>query len=266
MERDKLRAREVARECNQFCAGLKRADPAAYGFFACMPDLFDTEGVLAELTRTFEEDDPDGVVLYTAYGAERPHYLGDDAFEPIWAELARRRAVVLVHPTHTAGATCVNAHLPAPLFDFPHETGRAAMDLVTSGMLRRHPGCKVILSHAGGTLPYLLFRVAVGLPLTPLSVGRSTQQLVDEARELYFDTALSTGAPTLRALFELTRPGHVLFGSDAPAAPAESVQYFLKCLDNFVDVPGGADTVGFGAALELFPRLKQYYSMPDRCS
>lgn len=34
------------------------------------------------------------------------------------------------------------------------------MDLIVTNALRTYPGCKVILSHAGGMLPYLIIRPA----------------------------------------------------------------------------------------------------------
>ena len=131
------------------------------------------------------------------------------------------------------------------------------MDLITQGTLRRHPGCKVILSHAGGTLPYLLYRVADALPHTPGSPGRSTAEIVAEGREFYFDTAIMGNPATLKALFEIARPGHVLFGSDYPNAPEEAIRTCTEELDRFMEEAGGADAVEYGAAVELFPRLAQ---------
>ena len=120
IEPDRAKSRELARQCNEYAAELKRKDPAGYGFFACLPDLLrDVEGALAEIKYSFEHLDPDGVVLYTSYGDDTPRYLGHKEFEPVWAELARRQAVVFVHPTHAAGSTLVNPSLPqrtCPLF------------------------------------------------------------------------------------------------------------------------------------------------------
>ena len=260
IERTPAAQRTLARACNEYSHTLKQRDPRAYGYFACLPDLHDTEGALAELAWALDEGAADGVVLYTAYGAAAPpRYLGHAAFEPVWAELARRKAVVFVHPTHAAGLTLVNDRLPQPMFDYAHETARAAMDLVTQGTLRRHPGCRVILSHAGGTLPGLLWRAAVFLPRTPYEIGRSTEEIVEEGADFYYDTALSASVPTLKALFEVAKPGHVLFGSDYPNAPEGGIHVFTDMLEKYDGVPGGTDVVRYKGALELFPRLKQYY-------
>jgi len=44
--------------------------------------------------------------------------------------------------------------------DFPFETTRTGVQLVLSGVLDRYPGARVILSHAGGFLPYASLRFA----------------------------------------------------------------------------------------------------------
>jgi hypothetical protein len=49
--------------------------------------------------------------------------------------------------------------LPQPIVDYPQQTTRTAVDLVFTGTLRAHPHVKPILSHSGGTLPYLADRV-----------------------------------------------------------------------------------------------------------
>lgn len=50
--------------------------------------------------------------------------------------------------------------MPQPVVDYPQQTTRAAVDLVFTGTIGRNPNVKILLSHAGGTLPYLAPRVA----------------------------------------------------------------------------------------------------------
>lgn len=123
----------------------------------------------------------DGVTLFTRYGSDN-HYLGNPGFKSIWAGLSRRQVVVFVHPTHPVESNLINKSMPQPMFDYPHETGRTAMDLIVNNTLRTYPGCKIILSHAGGTLPYLIHRPAALLPLPPFNIGKSTEEIIEEAR------------------------------------------------------------------------------------
>ena len=128
------------------------------------------------------------------------------------------------------------------------------MSLIVSDTLREYPGCKVILAHAGGTLPYLVYRAAGMLPETPMTVGKSTAEMIEEASEFYYDTAISANPATLKALCEIAKPGHVLFGTDYPNAPTAAIKYFTNNLERF-DM--GVESLSENAKF-LFPRLKAF--------
>lgn len=207
------------------------------------------------------------MILYTRYGSDN-HYLGHPDFSDIWDLLDAREAVVFVHPTHPVDTTLVNPTLPQPMIDYPHETTRTAVDLVTSGTIRSHPNTKIILSHAGGTLPYLAVRPAAMLPYLPPSVAQPsprgedisainvTLQFIEDARSFYFDTALSTAPLALNLLKEFAKPDHVLFGSDYPYAPSPAIRLMNRFLEEFEKKEKGfVRSVNYGAALKLFPRL-----------
>lgn len=251
-------AATLARECNDYVAKVRDQQPDAYGFFAVLPSLFDTEACLKEIAYALDKLHADGVVVYTRYGAGND-YLGHPSFRPVWQELNRRKAVVFVHPTHGVDTAIVNSNLPHPMFDYPHETGRAAIDLITSGTLRTYcKDCKVILSHAGGTLPYLVGRVAGLMPASPMTVGRSSEELLADARLFYYDTALSSNPATLKALFEIADPTHVLFGSDFPNAPNDAIKYFTNLLQVTISTVGiNAEDLYYRNAITLFPRLSR---------
>lgn len=148
--------RNLARSWNDYASELRTAFPKRFGFFAALPGLVDQEGALAEIEHAFVDLNADGITLFTSYDGK---YLGAKEFEPIWAELDKQHAVVHVHPVHSREAPFTTPFLPQPLIDYPHESARTASDLVLSGRKRQYPGCKIILSHAGGTLPYIAERL-----------------------------------------------------------------------------------------------------------
>jgi predicted TIM-barrel fold metal-dependent hydrolase len=77
----------------------------------------------------------------------------------------------------------------------------------------------LILSHAGGFLPYAAARFAQ--LLHAVNPKRTAEALTSDMQAFYFDTALST--PTgLPSLLAFAAPGHILFGSDYPYAPPAS--------------------------------------------
>ncbi|CZR56877.1 uncharacterized protein PAC_06766 [Phialocephala subalpina] len=252
---DPNEAASLAREVNKVAASICDQHPSSYGFFASLPSLLDQKKALEEMAYALDNLKADGVILFTRYGDDN-HYLGHPDFRPIWAELNKREAVVFIHPTHAVDTHLVNSHLPQPMFDYPHETGRTAIDMILSNLMPVVEDCKIILSHAGGTLPFLIDRVAGMNPYTPFNVGKSTEEIIQEAKQFYFDTALSANPLVLDFLLGFAKEGHILFGSDFPNAPREGIEYYTSNLDKHA----GAEMrgrIGYDNAVELFPRLKK---------
>ena len=139
--------RALARKLNEFSAyELRDKYPARFGVFGNLPDLTDVEGTLAEIDHCAHVLKVDGFVVFTSYGKEHK-YLGDDQFIPIWKKFNDLESVVFIHPS-CGVAGMINKLLPLPISDYPHETCRAAADLVTSGRKRQFPQTKIILRMA----------------------------------------------------------------------------------------------------------------------
>ncbi|KAF4636552.1 hypothetical protein G7Y89_g1534 [Cudoniella acicularis] len=248
-------AASLAREVNESAAEIRNADPAHFGFFAALPPLLDDiPATLAEIAYALDVLKADGVTLYTRTGPGHT-YLGNPALVPIWEELNRRHAVVFVHPTHMVDTQLVNPQLPQPMIDYPHETTRAAVDLIVNNRVREYPHCKIILSHAGGTFPYLATRAAEMLPDYGLST-KLAEEFMQDARELYYDLALSGNEYTLGLLTKFAREDHILFGSDFPYAPEKTIRTHTKNFEVFEIGDMSRYEIDRGNALKLFPRLK----------
>jgi predicted TIM-barrel fold metal-dependent hydrolase len=243
---DDAEARKWAREVNEYAASVVRDHPGRFGFFAtlCLPDV---EGSLRELAFAFDELHADGVVLLANC---RGIYLGDARFDPVFDELDRRKAVVFVHPSQPPGLEALPG-LPTFVADFLIDTTRAAIRLAASGTLDRCPDLRVILSHAGGFVPYAAYRIA----LAASPKGNPADGLA-QLQKFWFDTALSGSPTALPSLLAFAKPGHVLFGSDWPYAPDPVVGAFTGMYESYaVDTPQRA-SIDRGAAEQLVPRLR----------
>jgi predicted TIM-barrel fold metal-dependent hydrolase len=244
-------ARDLARHVNQYAAKLRDTQPTRFGFFASLPSLLDIEGALAEITYVAEHLQPDGFVIYTRYGGNNENaYLGDAQFRPIWQEFNARKAVVFVHPTAPLYRGPFPPTIMLNITEFPHETTRTAVDLIFSNTKRDFPDCKVILSHAGGTLPYLMGRITL-MELLSYAPGKKTrEEIIADARSFYYDIALSGNNSTLKALFELVPEDHILYGSDFPYCPIPGLQRMNDIWESFT--PEKRDLVNFRNAERLF--------------
>ena len=171
--------------------------------------------------------------------------------ELLWVTLNDRCAVVLVHPSELPGPSVPQV---APFAaDFLLDTTRAAYLLVRSGIRRRYPDIKFILSHAGGFVPYASHRMALAITG---DTGRSPADSLDDFASFYFDTALSSSAAALPTLLAFAQPGHVTFGSDWPFAPLAAASLFAAGLDNYSGLDdAGREAIDRTNALSLFLRL-----------
>lgn len=255
--RDRAESARLCREVNEYAASVRDQEASRFGFFATLPALDDVSACLDEIAFTFDVLRADGVTLLTSYGKS---YLGHPDFRPIWNDLNRRGAVVFIHPTMNLSAgTLENPYVPQPLIDFPHETTRTAVHLIVSNTVRDHPYCKMILSHGGGTLPYVATRVAHMTADGKLG-DKTAEEFLEEARSFYYDLALTAYNYPLDLLVKFAQPGHILYGSDFPFAREMTSKPQLAFLDQY----GMSEEVDFsirrGAALKLFPRLCKSWS------
>ena len=260
---DLERAQQFTKSCNVWNAEMTKTSPHAFGFFAHITNLCETDLTLKEIEYALEDLGADGIALGTSYHKDgQLHYLGDPLFGPIWDALSARKALVFIHPVPSSNIAMINRNLPPPAFEFPHETGRTAIDMITnsSNMLKNHAtDCKIILSHAGGDLPYLIDRVAGVMCLGPptLRLKKTPEEVLAEARCFYYDTALSSSPMHLGALISLLGSDHldrILFGTDFPPAGVDAIEYYLGQLRESTLI--SLEKLQSNA-LKLFPRLHQ---------
>ncbi|KAK0712389.1 hypothetical protein B0T26DRAFT_714142 [Lasiosphaeria miniovina] len=252
----------LSRRLNEYAAALRDEDHSTFGFFATLPDITNASAAIAEIAYAMDTLKADGVTLYTRYGPNAT-YLGNPVLEPVWKELDRRAVTVFVHPTHPVDTTRVNDYMTQPLIDYPHETTRAAVDMITSGTLKKYPNVKVILSHAGGTLPLLISRFLTPLRKAPdvlanWNMGTTHNDAAKAFRAFYYDVALSSSPQVLQTLLDLVPHDHIVYGSDFPYAPSPAYPTFLEDLEAFDFTPEMRNKLNFENAQVLISRLGKH--------
>ena len=240
---DVVEARSWARRVNEFTADLVRENPSSFGMFACLT-LPDVDGSLTEAEYALDVLGADGVVLLANHEGR---YLGDKSFAPLFEELGRRGAVVFVHPNDLP--TPPIPGVPPFAADYLLDTTRTALQLATSGTLDKHPDLKIILSHAGGFLPYIIDRVAPVVGCGDPAAGKSL------LRRFWFDVAVSCGPSALPSLLAFADPTHITYGTDLPFAPGPAVAGFRAAYESYELEPTLRARIDRGNAEVLFPRL-----------
>ena len=246
-------ARGLARELNEYGAKMAADYKGRYGLLAVLP-LPRVDESLKEIEYAFDTLKCDGVGILTSYGN---HWLGDPALQPIFDELNRRKAVVYTHPID---APCCQDLMPGvnpTVLEYPTDTTRAILSLLSTNAATRYGDIKFIFSHAGGTMPSLIDRIGVGNPDTIAANLRGTPEpnsRLYHLRRFYYDTAQSTTAIQLQALKTIAGVSQIVFGTDYPfgATAAKHVQGLREC--GFT--PEELRSIHIGNAQRLFPKYK----------
>lgn len=243
-----------ARSVNESGAKIVSDHPDRFGFFASLP-LPDVDAALQEIRYAFDVLKAHGVVLMTHFDGI---YLGDERFDPIYAELDRRRAVVFIHPTSPTCFEHTSLGYPRPMIEFIFDTTRAITNLTVTGTLAKYPNMRIIVPHAGAALPILADRIASLAAMLPLGGNKPGDiDVLGTLQNLHYE--VGAGAPFPRhvsALLDLVDSTQLLFGTDFPFGPVAAMEKACEDLLN-TKLLNTQEVQGIlhHNALQLFPRL-----------
>jgi aminocarboxymuconate-semialdehyde decarboxylase len=140
--------------------------------------------------------------------------LGSDTLLPLYEAAEAMDLAIFVHPLHPAGIERIGSSPEfAAIAVFPLETALASVSLLAAGIPTRFPRLKILLSHGGGAISWILPRLDVGWSLG--LKGRMEQQPSKTARQFWYDTILYDTA-SLSFLAQAVGHDHILVGSDYP--------------------------------------------------
>ncbi|MFG2631136.1 amidohydrolase family protein [Streptomyces sp. NPDC048473] len=214
---DDSEARALTRHVNESAAAVRREHPNRFGHFASLP-LPDVDGALAEVAYAMDHLGSDGVTVETnTHGV----YLGDASYEPLYAELNRRRTPVFLHPTSPPHAEDVALGRPRPMLEFIFDSTRTVSDLLFSGVFQRYPDIPWIVSHGGGALPLLTDRME--LFRSVFSEGAEGRFIPEQVSRLWFDMAGTPFPHQIPALTAVVGNNRLLYGSDYCWTPVAGV-------------------------------------------
>jgi aminocarboxymuconate-semialdehyde decarboxylase len=234
---DGKKAARAARFVNDQYAELVQRRPDRFRAFAALP-MPHVEESAGEMGRALDELGVAGIAMNTTVLG---HALVEPDFEPVFAELNRRAAVLYLHPAGNSACSPLigNYHLTW-MVGAPVEDTISVMHLITHGIPARYPHIKIINSHLGGALPMLLQRAddqyrweAPDTPEPP-SVA---------ARRMWYDTVGHGHVPALECAIGSLGADRLLLGTDFPY---ENGDTFVRAVDYINDPqvdPGAARAI-----------------------
>jgi predicted TIM-barrel fold metal-dependent hydrolase len=242
-------ARVLARESNDYMAQLTRDYPGRFGFFAAIP-LPDRDGSLKEIQYAYDTLKADGIGILTSYHDRWP---GDPAFDAVFAELNRRKAVVLVHPTVPVCCIGLIPNVVPAITEFVFDTARCITSFLVNGTFARYPEIRFIFCHSGGTIMPISYRIA-NLPERNAALKAAMPNgVLHELKRLFYEAGTACSPPAIAALRAVVPFSQLLFGTDNPWVP---VAAGATAVDKFGFTPEEAASLNRENALRLFPRYR----------
>jgi aminocarboxymuconate-semialdehyde decarboxylase len=164
-----------------------------------------------------------GVVLGTS-GLTPGTTLDSPETRPLLKALAEAKMPIFLHPnyglpTSVLGEECCGQVLPVSL-GFTTETTVAVTRLYLSGTFDEVQDLRLILSHAGGTLPFLAGRIESCLANFPTGSSAPAKSLDQVIKTNIYVDGITFSASPLRAAAEVVGADRIMFGTDHPLFPS----------------------------------------------
>lgn len=213
----------AARAANDLYVDLHSRYPRRFLAFIGLP-LPHTEQALAELERGSSLPGVMGVALGCSV-LGRP--LDDQAFDPVFAELNRRRSVVFVHPVGAGGGPNSQDFSLTWMLASRFEDTITMARLILSGLTLRYPDIRFIIPHLGGTMPLFLQRMDNVAERDGWREKHSRDVMPsDLARRFWFDT-VNEQQSALCCACETFGAERLMLGTDWPMLPPEKLKHFV---------------------------------------
>jgi predicted TIM-barrel fold metal-dependent hydrolase len=203
---------EAARVCNDSFAELTHRYPDRFAAYVSLP-LPHIDASLRELERGLDELGMVGVTLSVSVSVtNRPS--AEVEFEPLYAEMDRRAAVVFYHPAFNGlRSPLINDYKLGSAAGASMEDSALVLHLIVRGVPFRYPNVRYVVPHFGGLIPMQLNRLDNQLPNLHPDLPEKPSVT---ARRLYYDTVGHGSQAALLCAWKAFGADHLVTGSDYP--------------------------------------------------
>ena len=213
---DTQESQRIIRTINEVSATLKISYPGKFKFCASLP-LPDVNASIKEAIYALDTLHADCIKLASN---SRGQYIGDVELDPLMDVLNERNAVLIIHPNRpTPYSDQIITTTPLAMYEYPAETTRGIVNMISRNVLVHYPNVKVVVPHAGSFLPMALPRMK---SIHPIMVAKEMMGSIDwetNMSKLYYDLAGNPTPDIIKMLLTITTPDHIMYGSDFPYQP-----------------------------------------------
>ena len=235
----------AAQTMNDEMARARKTWPDRIQWFCSLPWQHPA-AALKELQRALKAGACGVMVLANIDGKQ----LTDPAFAPVWKAIDKAKLPVLVHPTAPPGVREMQMsefQLIASV-GFTFDTSLAIARMLYDGFFERYLEVKIIASHGGGAIPFLIGRLDQCFVHIPACRAKVADKPSLTLRRVYADSVVFTD-DTLAMAVHTFGSDNVLYGSDYPHTIGDPI----GCLARVDRLPEGVRERVRGAnALRIF--------------
>jgi len=195
---------------NDGYAELAARYPGRIASYVMLP-LPHIDASLREMARGFEQLGCVGVNMNIVCLGRS---IGDELFEPIYAEMNRRNAILFVHPAGSGiQSPLINDWKYRASVGTSLEDATFILHMIARQIPHRYPNIKFIVPHLGGPIPMLLNRLdKQGVR----DLGELAELPSVTAKKFYYDTVCYGSKAAFTCALEAFGADHLVTGSDYP--------------------------------------------------
>lgn len=209
---ERSRGIQLAQIVNDAYAEIQKQYPTKFVCLATLP-LQDPQASADELERAVTKLGLHGAMLFANVNG-KPIYHRE--YWPLYETAARLDVPLMIHPTTPPGVEAFQEYRTTALVGFLMDTTLCITLLMFEGVLEKYPNIKFVLSHLGGTIPYIAERIDRGYEAYPeVRKNISERPSFYFKRNCYYDT-VAFEPHALQFAMQFAGANHVLLGSDYP--------------------------------------------------
>ena len=212
------RRRRWHRFLNEHLAALCGRHDRRFSMLATVP-LPNAAAAAAELEHAVKKLGAVGTVV--AANVEGVN-LGELDLDEFWHAAVELDVAIFIHPTQPAALPRTTRFALSQIAQYPHDTTLCVGSLIFAGVLDRFPRLRILLSHGGGTFPYLSgrFDCMHGRMDRPAQGNSAANEPSAYLTRFYYDSILHDPA-ILRWLATRVSVDRIVLGSDYSFPPAD---------------------------------------------
>jgi aminocarboxymuconate-semialdehyde decarboxylase len=238
-----------ARKVNDYLASVCQKYPNRFYAYATLP-YQDVDEAMNELERAYKDLGVKGIIMFSNINGKP---IASPEFYPIYARAEEYELPILIHPAPPLTASIMEKlRLPLPLFGFVLDTTMAVISLIFQGVLEKYPMLKLIHSHLGGVVPYMVGRIDDSFSSYCKEYGLELPEAPSYyyKRQVYVDS-ISYHLPAMKCCLDWLGPEHIVLGTDY-AHPVGHIEEAIRYVRDMGLCEEDTDKILGGNAATIF--------------